>query len=87
MNTLLAFLLSATLVGSSGICESPIAAQTIENTPNAIIQLDTRTEDQRTEAEPRVEQTVWYQRTYNGKIQKRLWSITNGCWLTDWIDV
>lgn len=36
---------------------------------------------------PHVEETVWYTRTYNGMVQKRLWSITHGCWLTDWIDV
>ena len=36
---------------------------------------------------PAAEQTVWYTRVYNGKLQKRLWSITWGEWLTDWIDV
>ncbi len=38
-------------------------------------------------ASPQVEETVWCTRDYNGKRQKRLWSITNGCWLTDWIDI
>lgn len=38
------------------------------------------------QATPRAEQTQWYYRVYNGKKQKRLWSITNQCWLTDWID-
>jgi hypothetical protein len=28
-------------------------------------------------------QTVW--RNYGGVIQMRVWSITNGRWLTDWI--
>lgn len=36
---------------------------------------------------PRTEETAWYYRTYNGKIQMRLWSYTEGKWLTDWIDV
>lgn len=36
---------------------------------------------------PHVEETIWYTRTYNGKQQKRLWSITHSCWLTDWIDI
>lgn len=36
---------------------------------------------------PQAEETVWYTRMYNGKLQKRLWSITNRCWLTEWIDV
>lgn len=36
---------------------------------------------------PHAEETVWYERYYEGRWQKRLWSITNGCWLTDWIDI
>ena len=32
----------------------------------------------------RAEQTVWKYRTVNNKLQKRLWSITYGKWLTDW---
>lgn len=35
---------------------------------------------------PRTEETVWVTRVYNGKKQIRLWSITEGIWLTDWID-
>ncbi len=37
--------------------------------------------------EPRAEETVWCTRFYEGRWQKRLWSITNECWLTEWIDV
>lgn len=29
--------------------------------------------------------TQWYYRFYNGVYQKRLWSITQNKWLTDWI--
>lgn len=36
---------------------------------------------------PLAEQTEWYVRIHNGKLQKRLWSITYSRWLTDWIDV
>mgnify|MGYP001624036959 FL=1 len=36
--------------------------------------------------EQRVEQTEWVYRYYNGKLQRRLWWITYGEWLTDWID-
>lgn len=36
--------------------------------------------------EPKAEETKWVFRIYNGKRQMRLWSITNQCWLTDWID-
>ena len=37
--------------------------------------------------EPRTDEAIWITRTYNGKLQKRLWSTTYGIWLTDWIDV
>ena len=30
------------------------------------------------------EQTEWYFRIVDGRLQKRLWSITWGKWLTDW---
>ena len=36
---------------------------------------------------PASEETVWYNRIYNGMLQKRLWSLTYQKWLTDWIDV
>lgn len=35
----------------------------------------------------RAEETQWVFRWWNGLIQKRLWSITYGYWLTDWITV
>lgn len=38
-------------------------------------------------ASPQAEETVWYTRVYNGILQKRLWSITYGRWLTEWIDI
>ena len=34
----------------------------------------------------RAEQTEWHYRIYNGKLQRRLWSITYGYWKTDWMD-
>lgn len=34
--------------------------------------------------EVHAEQTEWKFRVYNGKYQKRLWSITNNKWLTEW---
>ena len=39
-----------------------------------------------TEIETKVERVEWRYRTYNGVRQKRLWSITYGRWLTDWIN-
>lgn len=35
---------------------------------------------------PLAEKTEWYYRYYNGQRQKRLWSLTRGIWLTDWIN-
>lgn len=36
----------------------------------------------------RPEETIWYYRiTDTGLFQKRLWSITYGYWLTDWITI
>ena len=32
----------------------------------------------------RLEETKWYYRDYNGRVQKRIWSITRGIWLTEW---
>lgn len=40
----------------------------------------------REQVTPRTEETVWVSRVYNGKKQMRLWSITRGIWLTDWLD-
>lgn len=39
-----------------------------------------------TAGEARTDEAVWYTRVYNGVRQKRLWSVTYNCWLTDWID-
>ncbi|RHO56126.1 hypothetical protein DW094_05745 [Ruminococcaceae bacterium AM07-15] len=35
-------------------------------------------------AEERAEEVMWFYRNYNGRLQKRLWSVTYGKWLTDW---
>lgn len=34
---------------------------------------------------PYSEETKWYYRTVDGKLQKRLWSLTYKKWLTNWI--
>ena len=36
---------------------------------------------------PCAEETEWYYRNNNGVLEKRLWSITYGVWLTEWIYV
>lgn len=38
------------------------------------------------EVSPNAEEREWLFRLHNGKLQKRLWSITYRKWLTDWID-
>ena len=35
----------------------------------------------------RAEETQWVFRCWNGILEMRLWSITYGYWLTDWITV
>lgn len=35
----------------------------------------------------RAEEVTWYVREYEGKKQKRLWSITEQKWLSGWIDM
>lgn len=37
--------------------------------------------------EPRIDETEWYYRVVDGVLQMRLWSYTEGKWLTDWIDI
>lgn len=36
---------------------------------------------------PRAEEKQWCYRCIDGQNQKRLWSITYGKWLTDWINL
>ena len=61
------------------LCLSTVPAHAAEITPLAIVEDGGVT--------PASEETVWRQRIYNGMLQKRLWSITYGKWLTEWIDV
>lgn len=41
----------------------------------------TKSED----VQPRAEETKWYYKTVDGVVYVRLWSITYGKWLTDWM--
>lgn len=52
---------------------SAAASQVPEITENSIVS-------------PQAEEREWIYRIYEGKYQKRLWSLTYGYWLTDWID-
>ncbi|MBE6968193.1 MAG: hypothetical protein E7444_07140 [Ruminococcaceae bacterium] len=42
-------------------------------------------EAENSEIQPRGEETRWYFREIDGVKQARLWSLTYGRWLTDWI--
>jgi hypothetical protein len=39
------------------------------------------------EEQTREEEFAWIYRTYQGRRQRRLWSLTYGYWVTDWIDI
>jgi len=39
------------------------------------------------EITPHTEMTRIYWRNYGGQIQWRVWSITNGRWMTEWTDL
>lgn len=36
---------------------------------------------------PYAEQTAWKYRIQDGQLQKRLWSLTYGHWIGEWIDI
>ena len=71
-------LLALVLVGSLAGTTEAFAAASVDVAPSIV-----RTEDTST----RAEKTKWYFRDNNGTYEKRLWSITEGVWLTDWIPV
>lgn len=73
MKKILLWLVTLSLVFS--ICSLPVIAA------------EPTTGETQSTVDPRTNEVVWYTRTYNGKLQKRLWSNTYGVWLTDWIDV
>lgn len=50
-----------------------------------IVQDHTTSSEPESSVQPRAEETEWYYRINNGYYEKRLWSITYGKWLTDWI--
>lgn len=71
--------LSACMIATTLFMVAPIASA-VESQP---AETATPCSEQVT---PRTEETVWVSRIYNGKKQMRLWSITRGIWLTDWLD-
>ena len=67
------------------ICVLLISVSLLSTTAFAASEVPTTTQSTST-VSPRVNDTVWVHRTYNGKDQKRLWSYTYQMWMTDWID-
>lgn len=61
---------------------SPSSANAMDSSPMQ------RAVSENAEISPTAEQTQWcYRINEDGIPQMRLWSITRGIWLTDWIDV
>jgi len=70
---LISVLICLTLFGT-------VAAANIEAATYAV-------ETETGEIQPRVEETRFYYKNVDGVLYMRLWSITYGKWLTDWIIV
>jgi len=75
--SLVAFLLTSMMMLSLAVPVFAADAVVAEPT-NAVLEQ---------EVSPRHEFTRLYFRTYGGVLQMRVWSITNGRWITDWIDI
>lgn len=72
MKKIVSFLLALSIVFSFGLTAFADVQVPAGNDPESTI-------------EPRLEETEWVYRVYNGNLEKRLWSNTYGKWLTDWI--
>lgn len=53
---------------------------------NANINSENVTATESNQVSPRAEVQEWKWRVSNGKLQKRLWSVTYGHWVGNWID-
>lgn len=69
------------------LCMILITLLTIAPTAFAIGNISATTTSTSNQITPKIDETEWVFRTYNGLFQKRLWSYTEGKWLTDWITV
>lgn len=70
------FICTFIFVSMAGL--SPIENAVYAGEPNGSVSIE------RTGIELRAEQTEWRYRVVDGKLQKRLWSLTYGKWLTEW---
>ena len=58
----------------------------LTNTPAAFaVDVNASAYSSENQISPRIDETGWYYRVVDGVAQKRLWSYTEGKWLTDWI--
>ena len=78
MKTVLGFLVAAQLFIAP--------ASTLNMVETVVPEVSTEVALTKDDEVTRQEEFMWFYRVYNGKDQKRLWSITNGRWVTDWID-
>jgi hypothetical protein len=70
-----------TVIAGSLICAKPaLAAKDVPGEP-AKVQVVNSVVTKQMDAE----ETVWSYRINNGILEKRLWSVTNLRWLTDWM--
>lgn len=68
-----AALAAVTILGTSAQAISPVNPSDLGDTPTATV-------------EPRAEEFLYYYRVRDGKLQIRVWSLTFGRWVTDWMD-
>lgn len=81
MKKFISLLLSLTLLVS-------LSASVFADFTSSPTQTEVTVDGKNPEDPGRAEETVWiYRTTESGLIQMRLWSITYGYWLTDWITI
>ena len=76
MKAFLGILIATQLLGSPSITEAVVYEE-----PKDVME-ESRGGDQ----PMRPEEFMWFYRIHNGVQQMRLWSLTYGYWVTDWID-
>ena len=74
---LMAFLLVGLMTLSFGVPAMASEVVTVDGADIVVAQ----------EIYPVTEMTQIFWRTYNGQLQFRVWSLTNGRWLTDWTNM
>ena len=81
---LLMFLLAGLMLLSLAV--PAMAADVISAPPSGVSECELM-EKAGIAMEPRSEQTEIHFRTFQGQLQFRVWGVTSGRWLTDWLNV